>query len=176
MSNSLIGPNVAQLKHIIAYLKKVPPEIARRGSALAGRRAVMRLWWESEDSLLAAKVQGSYLYTQNIAFGRKGISLTECTCPYDDECKHIAAALIAFSKHWSGDGPDLKGEDEDYYEELTDADDDEDFPEDEDEDEEEADQPYTPNPILPPRPKPSPKPWRRGSAANLPPPSRSALP
>ena len=158
MSHSPISPSLAQFEQIISYLQMLPRKIRHRGSALAKGGAVRRLWWQSVNRVLMAKVQGTGLHTQSMRFSESGVSVANCTCPYGEDCKHAAAALITFCAGWVGPGPDLKSDDDDYSGEAD--------AEDEDEDEDEGRTGRSANPsAAPTRPgrlpaKPASKPAR----------------
>ncbi|MES2709806.1 MAG: DEAD/DEAH box helicase [Verrucomicrobiota bacterium] len=126
MPSSEISPSVEQLQHIVTFLKGLPPEILRRGSSLSRTGAVQRLWWSANRRILGSKVLGGHLYSQAIRFQPTGLRNRDagCSCPYGGACKHVAAALITYSKGWQGPGQDERGEDDDYDPDLDDDDDD----------------------------------------------------
>ena len=134
MSQVRLDPTAAQIQKILDYLRKFSTHTFQRGSALADRDAVKRIWWQTENKFLHSKVQGGHLYSQTIEFGPKYIRYTGCTCPQFEDCKHVVAALITYSNGWSGLGPDLEKNDEDY------GDDDDDDAVSEDEDHEDGDE------------------------------------
>jgi len=150
MSQVRLDPTAAQIQKILDYLKKLPTHAFQRGSALAGRNAVQRLWWQTADRFLQAKVQGNHLYSQTIEFGAKSIRYTGCSCPQFEDCKHVVAALIAYSNGWSGMGSDLEGIDEDFGD-----------PEDDEQDDDDGDQP---SPSIFSAPVPVPPPAKKAAA------------
>lgn len=128
-----IRPTAEQLLLVVDFFKSLRPIILRRGSALQRRGTVERLWLTSQGEVLNGKVQGSFLYTQEIWLTATGLENGVCTCPDGvGTCKHIVAALVSYSKGWQGPGEDLHGKDDDYDPDLDirEEDEDEDDPED----------------------------------------------
>ena len=123
-SSAEILPSSAHLQALITYLKGISKQPAQRGSALHTCGAVKQLWWRTEDKILCAEVQGTRRYTQTIHFNGRSVFTAACTCPIGGNCKHVVAALLSYSKGWSGPGANLKNKDRG-YEDYRDADDDE---------------------------------------------------
>lgn len=65
-----------------------------RGEKYWEQGAVISL--EEKDNYLESEVKGSYLYHVNICIEDNEIKSIECSCPYDDNCKHAAATLLAY--------------------------------------------------------------------------------
>jgi|WetSurMetagenome_2_1015567.scaffolds.fasta_scaffold05592_4 uncharacterized Zn finger protein len=68
--------------------------IFARGKKYWKQGAVSSL--EEEDNYISATVKGNYLYRVNIYIENNEIDSMECSCPYNDNCKHAAATLLAY--------------------------------------------------------------------------------
>lgn len=72
-----------------------PAAIRRRGQKLYTASAVRTILIDEDEKSITGSVQGGRRYSQEIKFdddlGR--ISLSHCTCPYGEYCKHQAALL-----------------------------------------------------------------------------------
>ena len=82
-----------QHKLLVETLEYFDPKILQRGTALYGDGAVQRLFWAVPEKSLQAEVQGGTQYTVVLSFNRHAVEAL-CTCPYEFDCKHAAAAIL----------------------------------------------------------------------------------
>ncbi|MEN3943103.1 DEAD/DEAH box helicase [Prosthecobacter sp. SYSU 5D2] len=87
-----------QRESIIAALNLFESHIVSRGAALMRERAVRSLRRVEDGLGLEARVQGGKLYTTTLFFDGPE-AVTDCTCPYQHDCKHAAAVILELRKH-----------------------------------------------------------------------------
>lgn len=78
-----------------SWLARLPPQVLARGHELAESNSVVSLEWDGEGSGLSASVQGGELYQLRLPFDRGRFRHSHCSCPFETNCKHAAAAVLA---------------------------------------------------------------------------------
>lgn len=106
MSPASLTATAAHRGMVLSYFKTLPARILERGSALWRQGAVKRLWRSADGHALQAAVQGGARYRVLIHFGQNQVKSAECSCPYEDDCKHAVAVLLTYNKGWAGPGAD----------------------------------------------------------------------
>lgn len=77
-------------------------DVANRGYGYFMEKRVKN--FQATDKLISAQVMGYHNYDVEIHLGHNQIIDMECTCPYGDNCKHMAAVLYYLDEHYSSNG------------------------------------------------------------------------
>jgi superfamily II DNA or RNA helicase len=91
-----------------AWLATLDPTTRARGKTYYENGHVLAAWAEA-DHIVAAEVQGQELYEVSL-FHSRGNWTSQCSCPMEVNCKHAAAAALAWIAH--------QGQDFDEHEEF----------------------------------------------------------
>ena len=77
-----------------SWLARLPPQVLSRGHGLLESNAVESLEWDGEGSGLSASVKGGDLYQLRLPLVAGRFRHSHCTCPFETNCKHAAAAVL----------------------------------------------------------------------------------
>jgi hypothetical protein len=86
-------PSKNFVESIETYLCRMDGPTRRRGRNYYTHGQVLNLYCVEPDHLYSAQVRGGADYDVALEFS-DGTWLSECTCPMESDCKHVAAALL----------------------------------------------------------------------------------
>ncbi len=78
-----------------SWLARLPPQVLSRGHELTESDSVVSLEWDGEGSGLSASVKGGELYQLRLPLVAGRFRHSHCSCPFESNCKHAAAAVLA---------------------------------------------------------------------------------
>ncbi len=99
-AETLISLTSKQFKLLAESLEDFDPAVLQRGSLLAARNPVQRVFWEESPlgNTLHADVQGGRLYKVTLDFDRFGVQSC-CTCSAEIDCKHAVVVILYLHIH-----------------------------------------------------------------------------